>query len=59
MLKQIDGYKTYIIALLVGAVSALEILGYVDAETKAVLISFLLAGGLATLRDALPKKLPE
>lgn len=59
MLKKLDGYKTYIIALLAGFSVVLEVLGYIDAGTRATFISFLMAGGLATLRDALPKKLPE
>ena len=48
------GYKTYIIAALAAAATGLHYLGYIDAGTYQTVIGFLGAGGLATLRAAVP-----
>lgn len=40
----LDGYKTYIVAVLLGLTAAGEFLGYVDAETQAKLRRCCLAG---------------
>jgi len=44
------GYKTYIIAALVGVATVMHQLGYVDADTYTTILGFLGAGGLAALR---------
>lgn len=44
------GYKTYIVAFLVGVVTVMHQLGYIDADTYGVMLGFLGAGGLAALR---------
>ena len=51
----LKGYKTYIVAALAGVVTVLQMLGYVDGELAVTLYGFLGAGGLATLRAAVPK----
>jgi len=47
-----QGYKTYIIAALIGVVSAIHALGYIDAGMYQTLLGVLTGGGLATLRLA-------
>lgn len=54
-MKQLDGKKTYIVALLAGALTAFHIIGYVDSEVYLSLMGALGAGGLATLRDGVSK----
>lgn len=49
------GYKTYIIAALVAAVTVAQQLGYLDAATAQTLLGLLGAGGLATLRAGVTK----
>tara|TARA_Y100000310_G_scaffold242266_1_gene246411 strand:- start:3125 stop:3292 length:168 start_codon:yes stop_codon:yes gene_type:complete len=46
----LKGKKTYMIALAVGLVTAAQVLGWIDADTYKVVLGFLGAGGLATLR---------
>jgi len=46
----LGGKKTYLIALAVGLVTAAQALGWIDAEVYQVILGFLGAGGLATLR---------
>lgn len=48
----LQGYRTYIIAALIGLATALHQLGYVDSTTYQTLLGVLGAGGLATLRAA-------
>lgn len=45
----LQGKKTYIVALLVGALAAGKSLGYVDDETYKMLLGLLNSLGLATL----------
>lgn len=47
------GYRTYIIAVLIGLITVANVLGYVDDITTTHIREFLLAGGLWTLRSAL------
>jgi hypothetical protein len=49
--SSLKGKKTYIIAVLLGVVSALQYLGYVDQETAGMVQTLLLGGGLAALRS--------
>jgi hypothetical protein len=46
----LGGKKTYLIALAVGLVTAAQALGWIDSEIYQVILGFLGAGGLATLR---------
>ena len=46
------GYRTYIIAVLLAAVTAGEYLGWLTKEAATALQGVLLSGGLATLRAA-------
>jgi hypothetical protein len=55
MTNKLDGKKTYIIALLIGVTASLTFLGFIDTETSALITTFLLGGGVATLRDAISK----
>jgi hypothetical protein len=55
MLSQLAGYKTYIIATLIGVLSAAHFLGYIDTETFQTLFALLTGGGLAALRAAKPE----
>lgn len=48
----LSGYKTYIIAALVGAVTVAHTLGYINDEIFKEALGFLGAGGLVTLRAA-------
>ena len=51
----LKGKKTYIIAAAVAAVTVIQFLGYIDAATAGTLYGLLGAGGLATMRSAVPK----
>ena len=46
----LKGKKTYLIAAAVGLVTVAHQLGWIDADTYKVVLGFLGAGGLATLR---------
>lgn len=46
----LKGYKTYVIAGLVGIVATTQTLGYIDSATATTLYGLLGAGGLASLR---------
>jgi len=54
MLKFLAGKKTYIVAILMGVVAALEAGGVIDAEMRVTILSILAALGLGTLRAAIP-----
>lgn len=53
--SSMSGYRTYIIATLVGLLAAAKFLGYVDEQTFQALFALLTGGGLATLRMAVNK----
>jgi len=48
------GYKTYLIAAAAAVVTGLHYLGHIDSELYKTALGFLGAGGLATIRSALP-----
>lgn len=48
------GYRTYIIAVLIGVASAAKYLGYLDETTFQMITGLLVGGGFATLRAAVP-----
>lgn len=48
----LQGYRTYIIAALIGLLTVGHQLGYIDSTTYQTLLGVLGAGGLATLRAA-------
>ena len=48
----LQGYRTYIIAALIGLGTVGHQLGYIDSTTYQTLLGVLGAGGLATLRAA-------
>lgn len=49
MITALQGYKTYIIAVLTGAVTVLYALGKIDEATRDMLLGLLGSGGLATV----------
>jgi len=51
----LPGYKTYIVAALMGLLAVAKFLGYVDDATYAALIAALTGGGLAALRRGVEK----
>jgi hypothetical protein len=52
-LGPLAGYKTYIIAVLLGATAAVKSLGYIDDSTYQVIMGLLGSAGLATMRKAI------
>ena len=50
----LKGYRTYLLAILAGLVTAAHSLGYIDNGVYQALLGFLGAGSIATLRAALP-----
>lgn len=51
----LKGYRTYIIAALIGCLSAAHFLGYIDTETFNTFFALLSGGGLAALRAGVTK----
>lgn len=51
-MNALQGYRTYIIAGLIGVATVLHQLGYIDSQTYQTVLGVLGAGGLATLRAA-------
>jgi len=49
-MNALQGYRTYIIAALIGLITVGHQLGYIDSITYQTLLGVLGAGGLATLR---------
>lgn len=54
MFAQFKGSRTYIVASVIGILSALHFLGHIDNTTFQTFIALLTGGGLATLRAAVP-----
>ena len=54
-LPKFEGYKTYIVALLVGLLAVAKFLGYVSPELYETLLGLLVGTGLYTLRSAVKK----
>jgi len=52
----LSGYKSYIIAALLGLTAAMNYLGFMDTETMGMLTVLLTGGGIAALRDGIAKK---
>ncbi len=51
----LSGYKTYIIAVLIGIATVVHQIGYIDALTYQTILGILGAGGLAALRIGISK----
>lgn len=51
----LSGYRTYIIAALIGIATVAHQIGYIDAVTYQTILGILGAGGLATLRSSISK----
>lgn len=49
------GYKTYIVAILIGAATAAKALGWIDQATYEFILGVLAAGGLAAVRAGVTK----
>lgn len=49
-MKQIEGYKTYIIAIAISMLGVANHLGYVDDATFKMILALLGSGGLMTLK---------
>ena len=47
--EMLQGYKTYIIAILCGVVTVAKMLGYIDDATYNTLMALLASGGIATV----------
>ena len=52
IISWLEGKKTYIVAILLGCLSAAKFLGWVDESTFQVFLAVLTGGGLAALRAA-------
>ena len=48
-MKSLEGYKTYIIAFLIGSVTVAYHSGYIDEGTWQLILGILNAGGISTL----------
>ena len=53
------GYKTYIVAVLMGALSTAHMLGWIDDATYQAVLGLLGAIGLGTLRAGVTKSGPQ
>lgn len=51
----LSGYKTIIIAVLLGIFTTLKSLGYIDHDTWETIFGILSSGGLLTMRAAVAK----
>ena len=49
MLTMLQGYKTYVVAALMGALTVLKALGYIDEATYQTLMALLGAGAVGTV----------
>ena len=49
LIKFLQGYKSYIIAILIGIMAALKYLGTIDEQTFITLFALLTGGGVASL----------
>jgi hypothetical protein len=49
----LSGYKTYIVAVLMGVATALHQLGYIDAQVYETVMGALGAGAVFTIRHAI------
>lgn len=58
MLDFLKGYRTYIIAVLVGVLTAVYQLNYIDLDTYQIVLGWLGAAGLATLRAGIGRSNP-
>lgn len=54
-----SGYKTYIVAGLIGLTTAAKALGWIDDTVYQVVLGLLGAGGLAALRAGVTKSGPS
>ncbi len=54
----LEGKKTYIVAVAIGAVTIAQQLGWITTETAVALYGVLGAGGLAALRAGITKVKP-
>lgn len=54
-MDKLKGYRTYLVAAAVGIATVVYQLGYIDGDLYATALGLLGAGGLATLRAAVPK----
>ena len=53
MITKLNGYKTYIVALLVGVASALHYMGWIDSEAYNIILGLLIGTGMATIRHGI------
>lgn len=49
MITMLQNYKTYLVALLMGALTVMKALGTIDEETYNTLMALLASGGIATV----------
>ena len=50
-----SGYRSYVLAVVAGALTVAHALGYIDTETYTTLMGLTGAGGVATLRAGMKK----
>ena len=55
VLGMLEGKKTYLVALLVGVLTVVQSLGYMDMSSYQMIMGLLGAGGLASLRAGMKK----
>jgi len=53
-----SGYKTYIVAVLMGALTTANLAGWIDPATYEAIMALLAAVGLGTLRAGVAKSGP-
>ena len=56
---RLTGYKTYIVAVLMGALSTAHMLGWIDDATYQAVLGLLGALGLGALRAGVTKSGPQ
>jgi len=54
----LSGYKTYIVAVLMGALTTANLAGWIDPATYEAIMALLAAVGLGTLRAGITKSGP-
>jgi uncharacterized membrane protein len=59
MWEFLQGKKTYIVAILIGVLSAVYSLGWIDQQAYQTLLGLLTGGGLATLKNGQANQNPK
>ena len=54
-MKRLEGYKTYIQAVLIGVASAVHYMGWIDTQAYLLILGILGAGTLSSLHAAVTR----